>query len=152
MDSCDKENLLEVYEPISRNDMYAKLSNIRVVRITEMGAEGELLLGPEVYNENHDVHGGALFTLADTVSSSAAYVWGVRHLGENISCTTATTSFSYLRPVQGGERVICKATLRKMGKTLAVSDVSVLDEKGVEVCCGMFTVCFLDLNRYRKEK
>lgn len=149
MASCDKENFVWMCDRILQHDAYANATGIRLLKITDEGADGELILSPNTYNGNRDVHGGALFTLADTVSCSGAYVWGLRHLGENFSCTTTSSSFHYLRPVQGGEKVFCHSTLRKTGRTLAVSEVSVVDEKGVEVCCGIFSVCFIDMNRYQ---
>lgn len=152
MDSCDKQDFLEIYKDRRDRDNYIKLCGINVVQITETGAVGELALEPKVINANDDVHGGALFSLADVVASSAAYVWGRRNLGDNFSCTTASSSFNYLRPVHSGEKVICRSTLRKTGKTLSVVDVTVEDENGTELCCGIFTIYYLDLDRYQKNR
>lgn len=157
MEGENSEDLLAIYKVISENSAYSKNSNIRMTSITDTGAVGEMILGPELTNENLDLHGGALYTLADTVTATAAYVWGVRHHGPGFSYTTASSSFNYLRPTRicseaVGHRVIGTATLRKTGCTLCVIDVCITSECGVELCRGTFTGCFINMERYRREK
>ena len=150
MDSCDKRAFLQRYKDEAARDNYIKLCGIDVVEMTETGAVAELSMDSKVMNINGDVHGGALFSLADVAANWAAYVWGKRNLGEHFSCTTVSSSFNYLRAVNCGEKVIGRSTLRKTGKSFSVVDVSLQDENGTEVCCGSFTIYYLDLDRYQK--
>ena len=153
MDFCDKQDVMERYcKEIGDLNRYADLSGVKMVWFAGTEGMGELAIDPKVLNINGDVHGGALFTLADTVANATAYVWGKQNLGEDIGCTTVSSAFNFLRPARGKEKLVCKAALRKIGNTIVVVESSVQDEAGKEVCFGTFTVYYIDNSRYHKNK
>lgn len=129
---------------------FADANGIRVTALSETCGVGEMELTPRHLNPNGTVHGGALYSLADTVAGSEAIACAMAKSGqsvEEISCTTVTGTFHYLRAARGS-KLICTATCRKIGRTLSVIDVSITDDRGEETCSGTFTFCIIDRKRY----
>lgn len=94
-------------------------------------ARGELTVNENSYNPHGIIHGGALATLADTVSGCCACSRGG-------NCVTANYSMEYLRPATG-TKIYCEATPKKMGRSLCVIQVSLTNEQNKEVATGTFT-------------
>lgn len=94
-------------------------------------AEGVLEVRPTSSNPHGTVHGGCLYTLADTVAGTAACAHGA-------SCVTVSGSMEFLRPATG-PRIRCVATPKKQGQTLSVMQVVLTNEGGKEVATGTFT-------------
>jgi len=94
-------------------------------------AKGELTVGPDSINPHGNVHGGALATLADTVSGCCACSKGG-------SCVTANCSMEFLRPATGS-KLYCEATPKKMGRSLSVIQLVITNEKGAVVATGTYT-------------
>ena len=101
------------------------------VTLIEPGlAQGELRTGPNSINPHGYVHGGALYTLADTVAGCCACSKGG-------SCVTASSSMEFLRPAQGD--LFCEATPKKLGRQLSVVQVIITNGLGKAVATGTFT-------------
>ena len=101
--------------------------------------EGELTITPECLNPRGAVHGGCLATLANAVSGWVA--GAVQH------CNSATASYTlnFLRPAMGtNQKIRCRATPEKTGRTLSVYHVSLTDDEGLEVATGNFTFFMMD--------
>ena len=94
-------------------------------------AKGELTVGPNSINPHGNVHGGALATLADTVSGCCACSRGG-------SCVTANCSMEFLRPATGS-KIYCEATPKKMGRSLSVIQLVITNDKGAMVATGTYT-------------
>ena len=94
-------------------------------------AKGELTVGPISINPHGNVHGGALATLADTVSGCCACSRGG-------SCVTANCSMEFLRPATGS-KIYCEATPKKMGRSLSVIQLVITNDKGAVVATGTYT-------------
>ena len=151
MDFCDKE-LLEKLESWNDRGSFIQYCGIRLTGVDEGGVWGEMPLLPHHFNPNEGVHGGALYALADTMGGYAALAWGVTHLGlpiSQLSCTTVNGTLHYLRPA-GGSLLTCRAEYRKMGRTVAVVDTSIRDDRDREVCSGTFTFLFVDRERFSR--
>jgi len=104
------------------------------ILLTDVGpgyAKGELTVGPDSINPHGNVHGGALATLADTVSGCCACSKGG-------SCVTANCSMEFLRPATGS-KLYCEATPKKMGRSLSVIQLVITNEKGAVVATGTYT-------------
>lgn len=80
-----------------------------------------LQVQPFHFNSAGVVHGGVMFTLADSAMGAALY--GV--LGEDAFCTTVEIKINYLKPVTQG-LLACDAVVVHQGRTLAYVDGSVL--------------------------
>ena len=101
-------------------------------------AEAELVPAP-TSNSNigfPHIHGGILFTMADSVAGTAAMAHG------NV-CVTLNSSISYVKSATRG--LPLKAVARKIhqGKRTGVYDVEITEE-GVSIARGTFTMYMLD--------
>lgn len=106
-------------------------NGITVTRLEPDLCEGELAVGPNSRNPGGHVHGGALVTLADTVAGCCACSRGG-------NCVTANESFEFLRTADG-PKIFCRATPKKMGRSLCVIQVELTDNAGKLVAAGTFT-------------
>ena len=126
-------------------DTFSIHNHISVTRLLKDGsAEGELEVGPESLNIYGVVHGGCLATLADTVGGSAVFA-ATGHY-----CVTVNYAFNFLRRAEGiNQKIRCRATPEKLGRTLCVSHVSLTDDQGVEVANGNFTFFLIEEAEHR---
>ena len=121
-------------ERINSPEYFSSHIGVRVTRISDGEADGELLADEDNCNSMGIVHGGSLYTLADTVGGMAAFSRGY-------SCTTASATLNYLRPGLMGKKVLCHARAQKMGRTLSVIQVDITGEQGLPLAAGLFTFC-----------
>ena len=99
--------------------------------------EGILNILPHSRNPHGTVHGGCLYTLADTVAGSAACARGA-------SCVTVSGTLEFLRPATG-TRIRCVATPKKEGHTLTVMQVVLTNDSDAVVATGTFTFFLTEL-------
>ena len=155
MDSCDKSVFEQIltYGHGDGTNNFQELVGVRVTRLSPEGGTGELVLDKRHFNPNGTIHGGVLYTLADIVTGHTAIAWGLNATGkgaDELACTTVSGSLNFLRQARGS-KLTCHATCRKMGKSLAVMDVSILDDRDVEVSAGSFTYYYLDRQRFLQQ-
>lgn len=117
-----------------RNDHneYAAFLGIRTTEMKEGYARGEMTVRREYENAIGSVHGGCLFSLADTIGGSAAASYGMR-------TTTLSSDFHYLTPGIGQEKLYAEAKEIKKGKRISVYEVEVRGEDGKLLAKGTFT-------------
>lgn len=131
---------------------FTQYCGIQLLALDEKGATGEMALTEHHLNPNGGVHGGALYSLADTIGGYSSVAWGTEHLHKipgELACTTITGNLNFLRQAKGS-KLTCRADYRKMGRTVAVVDVSIRDDQGAETCSGTFTFMFVDRKRFMK--
>lgn len=85
-------------------------------------ARGEMDIKPWHMNVLGVIHGGCLFSLADTVSGAAAASHGGR-------VTTVNGSINYLKAGKDTSKIVAIAREIKYGKTLSVCDAQIFDER-----------------------
>ena len=110
---------------------FAYENGITVTAARPGWAEGVLEVRSTSGNPWGTVHGGCLYTLADTVAGTAACAHGA-------SCVTVSGTLEFLRPATG-PTIRCVATPKKQGQTLSVMQVVLTNEAGKEVATGTFT-------------
>ena len=120
---------------IDQKEGFARHNGIRISEVGLHRCVGELPLGPSSRNALGIVHGGALFSLADTVAGVAACSGGV-------SAVTLNSSFDFLRTPKG-EVVHCVAEALKVGRQTMVFRCRLTDETGELVAAGQFTFLVL---------
>ena len=89
-------------------------------------------------NPNGIVHGGVVFTLADTAMGRAT----MAVLGEGQICASIEVSVRYLRPIPGG-RLVATASVLRAGRRIVHLECSVTidgDDRPVAVLQGSFAV------------
>jgi acyl-CoA thioesterase len=93
-------------------------------------------LQPVHTNTHGVVHGGVLFTLADTAMGSALF--GALQPGQ--ICATINIKINYFKPVFGG-RVVCDSVVLNQGKNVAHLDASLfVDDVLVARANGDFAI------------
>lgn len=130
----DYKKLIEFRD--SKN-MFTKEMGIRTVEIAEGYAKVELQVRSEHRNMHGSVHGGCLFTLADTVGGAAVASYGKY-------ATTVNANINYLRPAVDSELLIAEAREIKRGKKISVYNIEIGDEQGRLLAQGSFSYFNLD--------
>ena len=131
MDSCSKD-YSDLLEQVNSGAFFGPSSGVKVTAIRQYEAEGVLEVRKDAYNPLGVIHGGALFTLADTVTGTAAYTIG------NRPCVTLDSSMQFLAAARG-DRIHCLAKPKKLGRTVLVYDVTLTDGEERLVASGTFT-------------
>ncbi|MCL2569081.1 MAG: PaaI family thioesterase [Oscillospiraceae bacterium] len=119
-------------------DRFIAKTGIRFLEIAEGYAKGDMPNIPATQNFAGGIHGGALFTLADTISGTAA-----RTHGRPQVVLTVNSTMNYLRLAVPGP-VACEARVRKAGRTLTVCEAVITDSEAREVASGTFTFYLAD--------
>ena len=89
-------------------------------------------------NPNGIVHGGVVFTLADTAMGRAT----MAVLGDGQICASIEVSVRYLRPIPGG-RLVATASVLRAGRRIVHLECSITvdgDDRPVAVLQGSFAV------------
>lgn len=127
----DFEKLKEI-----RNMGFIKDIGIVLTELREGYAKGELLLQPKHMNPIGSVHGGVLFTMADTVGGAAATSRG-RYV------TTVSGNMNYLRPAMNCKCIVGESREVKIGKNMCVYEVMITDDAGKEIALATMTYYYL---------
>ena len=106
-------------EAVMGLDAYARHSGCEVLRAEPGYAEVRLPVGPEVLNGHGNLHGGALFTLADYAAALASNLCDHPTMAVN-------GSIAYLSAVRGGH-VVAKARTVKNGRRMTFQLVEIYD-------------------------
>lgn len=107
------------------SDAYAELTGLEILRAEPGYAEVRLPVTPEVLNGHGNVHGGALYMLADYAGALASNMLGTPTIAVN-------GSISYLRAVRS-DHVTAKARTVKSGKRINFQVVELLNAEGESV-------------------
>jgi acyl-CoA thioesterase len=88
----------------------------------------EITVGPEHLSPTRTVHGGVLYSLADTTMGSA--IWTLLADGE--TCATISCSIDYLRAIRDGV-IVCEAEVVSKGRRTALARAVIRDAEGEAV-------------------
>ncbi len=127
----DFEKLKEI-----RNTGFIREVGFDTTEIREGYARGEVALAPKHGNPSGSIHGGVIFTIADTIGGAAATSRG-RYV------TTLSGNINYLRPAMGCKKLIGESREVKVGKNVCVYDVIITDETGREIAVATMTYYYL---------
>jgi acyl-CoA thioesterase len=111
---------------------------MEVLEISDGHAVGKLVIEDRMLNPYGAIHGGVLFSLADTIGGSAA-------LSRGFCIVTSTGTINYLRGTNQSREITAVATEVKYGKTLSVYDVEMTDEHNRLVAKAVMTYCSLNM-------
>ncbi len=115
---------------------FSRDTGITTLEIREGYARGEIVLEEKHYNPRGSIHGGVLFTLADSIGGAAAASRG-RY------CTTVSGDIHFLRPAIDSKKLIAEAKEVKAGKNICVYEVMITDETGRELAVSTLTFYYL---------
>ncbi len=117
----------------TRNPFWTLLG-MELVEIRKGWAKVRLPIEEKLTNAIGLVHGGAIFSSADSAVGMALV--GMIDRNENIS--TLEMKINYMKPVKGGE-IIAEAKIIHRGTQTAVGDVEVRDEEQILISKGLAT-------------
>ena len=121
---------------------FNQLLGIRAVEEPEGGVTLECPLRGELMNKAGVAHGGVAASLVDVAAGSA--IWS--QLNGSRFMTTVELKINYLRPISEG-RMVAKARVVKVGKTLCVAGVDLFDGDGNQLAVALVTYMLLGERR-----
>lgn len=125
-------NYDEIIEFRNKNSKFAAHVGIRITEMKPGYAKGEMLVADHHQNAIQSIHGGCLFSIADTIGGTAAVSRGRR-------TTTMSSDFHFLSPGVDVKKLVAVATEVKCGKKISIYDVEVFNEREVLLAKGTFT-------------
>ena len=134
----EKENIMsegktiDKYNEVLGSGGFIKLLNIEILELSETGAKGRMPFDAKYCNPGGSMHGGCLYSLADTVAGTLAYSKG-------FDVTTVDGSMHFLEPAVNTEYIYCTANIKKRGKHLVTCDVEITNDSGDLLDCGIYT-------------
>jgi len=97
-----KKDLLEAIRKNSQEEPYAKLLNIKVIKIEEGYAVTQMKVSSKYDNFFSITHGGAIFSLVDVAFGTASNSYG------NVA-VALSMSINYIKPSQSGDLLTAEA-------------------------------------------
>lgn len=121
----------QVLERINNPNLFNNHNGITVTAVGGGKAQGVLEVSSTSMNPHGTVHGGCLYTLADTVAGSAVAA------SCGVPCVTVSGTLEFLRPAVGAT-VHCEASAKKLGSTICTMQVELTDQNHKVVATGTF--------------
>jgi uncharacterized protein (TIGR00369 family) len=115
---------------------------MRFLRFGEGAAVMSLDVGKRFHNPMGTLHGGIITDLADACMGTAT----ITTLADDESFSTLELKMNFLRPVFEG-KITAEAKVLHRGKTIAMVESVVKNEKGKQVARGTATQIILPANR-----
>ena len=111
---------------------FADLVGITITELEDGYACGEVEIKKKHTNKMGILHGGLIYSLADTVSGVAA-----SSLGYEV--VTLSSDFNYIKKGIDVKVLRAKGTMLKAGSTISLVEVLVMDQDDVVLSKGTFT-------------
>lgn len=121
---------------LNGNSQYLQSNDMKVTELRRGYARVEMVIDQQILNVHGFVHGGALFSLADTAAGAASFATGR-------DSVTLNGSINYIKPGRGG-KLIGVATEISAGRTTGVYEVFIYNDDAVLLSRATFTMFFLD--------
>ena len=118
---------------------FIKLLKIELTELDEKHARGRMPFEVKYKNPYGSMHGGCLYSLADTIAGTLANVSGK-------AVTTVEGSLHFLAPAVDTEYIYCDAALKRGGSHLITVEVDITDDKGKLLDCGCYTFYRTDMD------
>lgn len=136
------KNMDELMARLNGNSQYLQSNDMKVTEVRKGYARVEMLIDQHILNVHGFVHGGALYSLADTAAGAASFATGR-------DSVTLTGTINYIKPGKGG-KLIGIATEISHGRTTGVYEVFIYNDDSILLSRATFTMFFLDGERYKK--
>jgi len=126
-----KEKILEVCNASSKNTLMETLQ-IEYIDVGEDYLIGKMPVNSKVHQPDGVLHGGAMVALAESIGSTASYIFLD---GENFFVRGIEIAANHVKSVREGE-VFAKATILHKGRTTQLWDIKITDavENLISVC------------------
>ncbi|MGN0367440.1 MAG: PaaI family thioesterase [Wujia sp.] len=117
---------------------FANYTGIELLESKQGYARGRMALKPELTNPYGGMHGGCIYTLADTIAGVAAVSYGTY-------VTTVDSDMHYLQVVKDCEHVYCEANVVRHGASITVCNAEIRDDR--ENLCATATFTYYNLKQ-----
>ena len=125
-----------VEERLGKDNGFLNANNFSLVKIDDLYCELKGEITNTSMNPYGIVHGGYIFGLADTAAGCASVTTGKR-------AVTLNSNINYLRPGKDTKYLTAVATCIKNGRTTAVFNVDVFDDKEKKIAQCNATYYFI---------
>lgn len=122
----------EIMEYRNKYNLFPRMLGIRTTLLEPGHACAEMKICSTYENAIGSVHGGCIFSLADTVAGSAAASNGMK-------MTTLGSNLNYLKAAMHVDSLYGEATEVKSGKNIAIYNVEIKDSKNNMIANGSFS-------------
>lgn len=136
------ESMEQLKERLNSSSKYLQSNDMHVIDVAKGYARVEMQIDEQILNVHGFVHGGAVYSLADTAAGAASFATGR-------DSVTLSGTINYIKPGKGG-KLIGIAQEISAGRTTGVYEVFIFNEKDVLLSRSTFTMFFLDGEGYRK--
>ncbi len=136
------ETMEELKNRLNSSSQYLQSNDMHVVEVKQGYAKVEMLIDEQILNVHGYVHGGALYSLADTAAGAASFATGR-------DSVTLSGSINYIKPGTGG-KLFGIAQEISAGRTTGVYEVFIFNDQDILLTQATFTMFFLDGDRYHK--
>lgn len=102
---------------------FGDLIGLKFTRLEKGYSQCTLEVVNKLFNPHKVIHGGVLYSMADTGMGAAAYT----KLGQNELCATIEIKINYFKAVRAGN-LICNTKVIHLGKKIVTLDSEVLNE------------------------
>ncbi|MBI5650636.1 MAG: PaaI family thioesterase [Chloroflexi bacterium] len=120
---------------------FADLIGVQFSRAESGASECALNVRADLLNPNHLLHGGVMYSMADTGMGGALFSC----LDEGENCATVEIKMNYLKPVKDGA-LTCATRVIQRGKTLATLESEIRNNEQL-VAIALGTYAIFKLNR-----
>ncbi|MDB4292711.1 hotdog fold thioesterase [Maribacter sp.] len=126
-----KEKILRICNESTKNTMMETLQ-IEYIDVGENFLVGKMPVNPKVHQPDGVLHGGAMVALAESVGSTASYVFLD---GKNFFVRGIEISANHIKSIREGE-VFAKAVIIHKGRTTQLWDIKITDADSnlISVC------------------
>lgn len=115
-----EENMQALMERLNSSSQFLQSNDMRVTEVRHGFAKVEMIIDEQILNIHGFVHGGALFSLADTVAGAASFATGR-------DSVTLTGTINYIKPGRGGKLIGIAQEISSGRTTGAVRSISELE-------------------------
>lgn len=124
-------------EKIVEQNEYIKYLGIELLEMEQGYVKARIAHADKILNPYGYIHGGVLYSFADTVAGLAACTYGA-------AVSTIDGSMNYLRPAIGSKYIVCEAHELRQGKQVAVYRVELFNDENLLLDSGTFTFHIMD--------
>lgn len=131
-----KEKILKICNDTSKNTMMETLQ-IKYIDVGNDYLVGKMPVNSTVHQPDGVLHGGAMVALAESIGSTASYIFLD---GENFFIRGIEIAANHVKSVRDGE-VFAKATILHKGRTTQLWDIKITDpEDNLISVCKLTTI------------
>ena len=116
----EKETMEQLRTRLNSSSQFLQSNDMQVIEVREGYAKVEMTIDEQILNVHGFVHGGTLFSLADTAAGAASFATGR-------DSVTLSASINYIKPGTGGKLIGIAQEISR-GRTTGVYEVFIFND------------------------